>query len=143
MRKEWRDVTTKPEEIVRQKFIRTLVEHYGYALEQMDQERRTQHGHKSPRADIVIWHKGNSPDLVGRAAIWRGKIADPASINSKEIAALPVPDISVSRQQDLMEELDHQVGAAHAKRAEAATIRQSAWTAFESALFTAPEGIPS
>lgn len=27
LRKEWRDVTTKPEEIVRQKFIRTLVEH--------------------------------------------------------------------------------------------------------------------
>lgn len=55
LRKEWRDVTTKPEEIVRQKFIRTLVEHYGYALDQMDQEQRTQHGHKSPRADIVIW----------------------------------------------------------------------------------------
>lgn len=55
LRKEWRDVTTKPEEVVRQKFIRTLVEHYGYALDQMDQEQRTQHGHKSPRADIVIW----------------------------------------------------------------------------------------
>ncbi len=70
LRKEWRDVTTKPEEIVRQKFIRTLVEHYGYALEQMDQERRTQHGHKSPRADIVIWQTaadkeaGRSPVLV-------------------------------------------------------------------------------
>jgi hypothetical protein len=35
IRKEWRDVTTKLEEIVRQKFIRTLVEHYGYALEQL------------------------------------------------------------------------------------------------------------
>lgn len=70
LRKEWRDVTTKPEEIVRQKFIRTLVEHYGYALEQMDQERRTQHGHKSPRADIVIWQTatekeaGRTPVLV-------------------------------------------------------------------------------
>lgn len=59
LRKEWRDVTTKPEEVVRQKFIRTLVEHYGYALDQMDQEQRTQHGHRSPRADIVIWQ---SPD---------------------------------------------------------------------------------
>lgn len=28
LRKEWRDVTTKPEEVVRQKFIRVLVEHY-------------------------------------------------------------------------------------------------------------------
>lgn len=55
IRKEWRDVSTKPEEIVRQKFIRVLVDHYGYDLAQMDQERRTQHGHKSPRADIVIW----------------------------------------------------------------------------------------
>ena len=55
LRKEWRDVSAKPEEIVRQKFIRTLVEHYGYSLDQMDQEQRTQHGHRSPRADIVIW----------------------------------------------------------------------------------------
>lgn len=55
LRGQWRDVSAKPEEIVRQKFIRTLLEHYGYALEQMDQERRTQHGHKSPRADIVVW----------------------------------------------------------------------------------------
>jgi type I restriction enzyme M protein len=55
LRKEWRDVTTKPEEVVRQKFIRVLVEHYGYDLGQIDQERRTQHGHKSPRADIVVW----------------------------------------------------------------------------------------
>lgn len=55
LRKEWRDVSKKPEEIVRQKFIRVLVEHYGYDLAQMDQERRTLHGHKSPRADIVVW----------------------------------------------------------------------------------------
>lgn len=48
-------MTTKPEEVVRQKFIRVLVEHYGYDLGQIDQERRTQHGHKSPRADIVVW----------------------------------------------------------------------------------------
>lgn len=55
LRKEWCDVSSKPEEIVRQKFIRILVEHYGYSLDQMDQEQRTQHGHRSPRADIVIW----------------------------------------------------------------------------------------
>lgn len=55
LRKEWRDVSSKPEEIVRQKFIRALVEHYSYSLDQMDQEQRTQHGHRSPRADIVIW----------------------------------------------------------------------------------------
>jgi len=55
LRKEWRDKTAKPEEVVRQRFVRTLVQDYGYTLEQMDQERRTQHGHKSPRADIVVW----------------------------------------------------------------------------------------
>lgn len=48
-------MTTKPEEVVRQRFIRVLVEHYNYDLAQLDQERRTQHGHKSPRADIVVW----------------------------------------------------------------------------------------
>ncbi|MGH6816208.1 MAG: N-6 DNA methylase, partial [Hyphomicrobiaceae bacterium] len=55
LRLQWRNIVGKPEEIVRQKFIRHLVEHYGYALAQMDQERRTMHGHRSPRADIVIW----------------------------------------------------------------------------------------
>ena len=55
LRGEWRDVTGKPEEKVRQRFIRHLHDHYGYALDQMDQERRTMHGHRSPRADIVIW----------------------------------------------------------------------------------------
>lgn len=70
LRMEWRDITNKTEEVVRQKFIRTLVDHYGYALDQMDQERRTQHGHKSPRADIVIWQStaekeaGRTPVLV-------------------------------------------------------------------------------
>jgi type I restriction enzyme M protein len=50
----------KPEEIVRQKFIRHLVDHYGYTLPQMDQERRTMHGRKSPRADIVIWESAGA-----------------------------------------------------------------------------------
>lgn len=70
LRSEWRDVTAKPEEVVRQTFIRHLVDHYGYSLAQMDQERRTMHGHKSPRADIVIWEtpdakaKNQTPVLV-------------------------------------------------------------------------------
>ncbi len=49
----WRD--PKPEETVRQSFILHLQGHYGYAFEQMLDEQRTQHGHKSPKADIVIW----------------------------------------------------------------------------------------
>jgi type I restriction enzyme M protein len=54
----------------RQTFIRHLIDHYGYSLVQMDQERRTMHGHKSPRADIVIWEtpaakaKRQTPVLV-------------------------------------------------------------------------------
>ena len=55
LRQEWRDVAGKPEEAVRQHFIRHLCDHYGYTLEQMAQERRTTHGHRSPRADVVIW----------------------------------------------------------------------------------------
>ena len=55
LRQEWRDVAGKPEEIVRQRFIRHLCDEYGYTLEQMAQERRTTHGHRSPRADVVIW----------------------------------------------------------------------------------------
>ena len=52
---EWRDVTGEPEERVRQEFILHLHNDYGYSFEQMDQERRTMHGRRSPRADIVIW----------------------------------------------------------------------------------------
>ena len=55
LRNEWRDVTGRPEEPVRQDFILHLHNNYGYTFEQMDQERRTMHGHRSPRADIVIW----------------------------------------------------------------------------------------
>ena len=55
LRSEWQDISAKPEEVVRQGFIRHLRDNYGYELSQMDQERRTMHGHKSPRADIVIW----------------------------------------------------------------------------------------
>ena len=62
-----------------------------------------------------------------------------ASINSKEVAGLPVPELSPVRQQDVLNDLSAQVHAADAKRAAAATLRQSAWTAFEAALFTAAE----
>lgn len=70
LRKEWRDVTHKPEELVRQRYIRLLLDHYGYELAQMDQERRYQAGTRSPRADIVVWKTvgekadGRTPGLV-------------------------------------------------------------------------------
>ena len=52
---EWRDVKGKPEERVRQEFILHLHNNYGYTFQQMGQERRTMHGRRSPRTDIVIW----------------------------------------------------------------------------------------
>ena len=70
LRSEWRDISAKPEEVVRQRFIRHLVDNYGYELSRMDQERRTMHGRRSPRADIVIWEtpeakaKNGTPVLV-------------------------------------------------------------------------------
>jgi type I restriction enzyme S subunit len=131
----------------------------------------------------VLLCEGNSPDLVGRGAIWHGEIQDCvhqnhvlrvrvdrehlfpdfvlavinsshgqayfrskakrttnlASINSKEVAGLPVPNLPLARQQDVLDELNAQVQAAQCKRTKAATLRQSAWTAFESALFTTHE----
>jgi len=70
LRSEWRSVGSKPEEPVRQNFIRHLVDILGYDLSQMDQERRTTHGRQSPRADIVVWEtadaktQSRSPVLV-------------------------------------------------------------------------------
>ena len=55
LRRDWRDVSNNPEEVVRQIFIRHLRDELGYSLDQMDQERHTIHGHQSPRVDIVVW----------------------------------------------------------------------------------------
>jgi len=55
LRSKWVDATRQPEEVVRQEWVRRLVVDGGFELNQMDQERRTQHGHGSPRADIVVW----------------------------------------------------------------------------------------
>ena len=45
----------QPEELVRQGYIRHLHRAYGYAYEQMAQERRIQAGTRSPRVDIAVW----------------------------------------------------------------------------------------
>jgi len=47
-----------PEEKVRQKCVCTLVNHYGYSLEQMAEEiqvSNSSRGQGKARADIVIW----------------------------------------------------------------------------------------
>lgn len=57
IKEEW--LEAKPEELVRQSFVLYLEQRYGYKAngpaQHMAQERRTQHGHRSPKADIVIW----------------------------------------------------------------------------------------
>jgi type I restriction enzyme M protein len=51
-------LVAKPEEKVRQRYISILVNHYGYSLNQMEQELEvtgTKRGKGHARADIVIW----------------------------------------------------------------------------------------
>ncbi|NQU74700.1 MAG: N-6 DNA methylase [Planctomycetes bacterium] len=68
LRGKW--LKANPEERVRQEFIKHLRDHYGYTFEQMAQEQKTQHGRRSPKADIVIYPSpeakaaGKSPLLV-------------------------------------------------------------------------------
>ncbi|QUH01114.1 N-6 DNA methylase [Saccharopolyspora erythraea] len=70
LRDSWVDVTHKPEEVVRQHWIRNLHVNGEFRLDQMDQERRTHSGRRSPRADIVVWRSaadkqaGREPALV-------------------------------------------------------------------------------
>lgn len=54
-----------PEEKVRQKYIKKLVDDYGYSLEQMAQEikvNNSQRGQGKARADIVIWKSKKDKD---------------------------------------------------------------------------------
>jgi type I restriction enzyme S subunit len=127
----------------------------------------------------VLLCEGNSPDLVGRGAIWRNEIPDCvhqnhvlrvrvdqgqllpdfllavinsshgqayfrskakrttnlASINSTEVAALPVPLPPVPQQAAMLKALHDGAEAAKAEAKTAHALRDSAWAAFESALF--------
>jgi len=46
-----------PEEVVRQHFVCTLVNDYGYALDQMGEELEVQRGRESAEVDVVIWRR--------------------------------------------------------------------------------------
>lgn len=53
-----KDLVLTPEEKVRQEYIVHLVNHYGYSLEQMEQElqvNNSKRGQGKARADIIIW----------------------------------------------------------------------------------------
>jgi type I restriction enzyme S subunit len=58
------------------------------------------------------------------------------AIGGKDIKALEAPFPPVDQQKPLAQALNGAVASAKNKRAEAATLRESAWAAFESALFT-------
>ena len=54
IRKIW--LVKTPEEIVRQNYLLTIVNNYGYSLEQMGEETSvTGRGSGNDRADFVIW----------------------------------------------------------------------------------------
>ncbi|MCL2875893.1 MAG: restriction endonuclease subunit S [Betaproteobacteria bacterium] len=61
------------------------------------------------------------------------------AIGGKDIKALNVPLPKTDEQEALVQALSDKVADAQAKRTEAAALRQSAWAAFESALFTPTE----
>lgn len=61
------------------------------------------------------------------------------TINSSVIRTAPIPLPSIAVQKALISELSAADTSAQAKRSEAATLRQSAWAAFESALFVPAE----
>lgn len=127
----------------------------------------------------VLLCEGNSPDLVGRGAIWRNEIPDCihqnhvlrvrvdqstllpdfllavinsshgqayfrskakrttnlASINSTEVAALPVPLAPLEQQAAMLKALHKGEKNAEAQASQAKLLRSKAWAAFESALF--------
>jgi type I restriction enzyme M protein len=65
LKKTW--LARKPEEMVRQGFIYRLHEQWGYPLEQMRQEVRTQRGRGSTRADVVV---ADSPQAAKENRNW-------------------------------------------------------------------------
>lgn len=70
LKNKW--LVAKPEEKVRQKYITILVNEYGYALEQMDQELKVNNssrGQGKARADIVIWKSKADKDAKKAAFI--------------------------------------------------------------------------
>ncbi|MFA5192084.1 MAG: hypothetical protein WC740_15250 [Verrucomicrobiia bacterium] len=134
------------------------------------------------REGDLLLCEGNSPDLVGRGAIWREEIPDCvhqnhvlrvrvinrkrvmpefileyinspqgqayfrskakwttnlASINSKEVAAMPLPlPDTLKRQEVILTAVQRMRDKAAAKRTEAARVRSQAWADFLGAIFS-------
>lgn len=128
----------------------------------------------------VLLCEGNSPDLVGRGAIWRGEIVDCvhqnhvlrvrpnveqvlpefilavvnsasgqsyfranakqttnlASINSREVASMPIPLVKLEIQRKLVLSLSQGEDRASACRKKAMSLRVAAGRDFENSLFS-------
>ena len=67
-----KELVLTPEERVRQEYICRLVNHYGYALSQMDQELQVNNSHRGQgkaRADIVVWKSVSAKSNENAATI--------------------------------------------------------------------------
>lgn len=67
-----KELVLTPEERVRQEYICRLVNHYGYDLSQMEQERQVNNSHRGQgkaRADIVVWKSATARSNEDAAAI--------------------------------------------------------------------------
>ena len=73
-----------PEEIVRQQYVCTLVNNYGFSLTQMDEERETQHGRGAVEADIVIWRTAQEKADAKPPLIVVETKSDNVTINTKD-----------------------------------------------------------
>ena len=62
IRKKW--LVETPEEKVRQEFVVTLVNQYGYNTAQLGEEEKTERGRGSSRADITIYKSKESKDIA-------------------------------------------------------------------------------
>jgi type I restriction enzyme M protein len=73
-----------PEELVRQQFVCTLVNDYGYSLDQMDEESKVQRGRQSAEADVVIWRTAKDKAEKKAPLIVVECKSDNAAINAKD-----------------------------------------------------------
>lgn len=70
LKNKWLVLT--PEERVRQEYIRRLIDNYGFAPEQMEQEIQVNNSHRGQgkaRADIVIWKSATDKNDESSAVI--------------------------------------------------------------------------
>jgi type I restriction enzyme S subunit len=119
-------------------------------MKYMDVPDEDMHKLRLMDSDVLLC-EGNSLDLVGRGAIWRNEIQDCIHQNHVlrvrvdqgllspdfllEVSALPLPLPPLAEQKVMLDALHKGTEEAKAEAAKAEVLRNSAWAAFESALF--------